>query len=181
MGGARLGTHCCCPCPACGLGAHAASRFACPEPRELSSVAAAPSVGTLPPGLGPPGHPACRGLSPLACRGWAAGVQLWLAPLAGGCQHRGPPAHRAGWLPPAPGTPSFAHLHVSTPAWDLPARPALGAVPGLQSSNFSGCPGPVGTLGCRWSWARQGGDPPRGPGTASPSALSPVPFRMTLS
>ena len=90
------------------------SRSACPEPRELSSMTAAPSVGTLPPGLGPPGHPACRGPSPLARRRWAAGVRLWLAPLAEGCHYHGPPARQAGQLPPAPGAPSFAHLHAPT-------------------------------------------------------------------
>ena len=153
----------------CGL---LCSRSACSEPRELSSMTAAPSVGTLSPGLGPPGHPACRGPSPLARRRWAAGVSLWLAPLAGGCHYHGPPVRQAGQLPPAPGAPSFAHLHEPT----RPSGPCQGRR--VLTSQAA--------LGLWAPWAA-GGAGLGGVGTPlegqerRPHTPGLVPFRMTSS
>ena len=148
------------------------SRSACPEPRELSSMTAAPSVGTLPPGLGPPGHPACRGPSPLARRRWAAGVRLWLAPLAEGCHYHGPPARQAGQLPPAPGAPSFAHLHAPTrpsgPCQDCRVLTSQAAL-GLWAPWAAGGAGLVGV-----------GTPLEGQ-ERRPHTPGLVPFRMTSS
>lgn len=79
------------------------------------------------------------------------------------------PQRVGGWCPTVAGTPGrglslprppcppgwMASFSAPCPQLRPPpcAHPALGAMPGLQSSDISGCPGPVGTLGCRWSWA----------------------------
>lgn len=165
-GRARPGTQCCCPLPRLRPWGPCGSRPTRPRPRQLSSVAAAPSAG--PPAWVPPATLLATGQAPRPQR-----VGSWCPTTAGTLAGLSAspgfplPAGLGGFLQrpvPPRRPPPCVHLQLE----DLPAHPALGAVQGLQSSDFSDCPGSVGTLGRRRSWTGWG--PEKGPGTASPSA-----------
>ena len=115
------------------------------------------------------------------------------------------PQRVGGWCPTAAGTPGrglSAPRPPCPPGWTASSSarcPQLCPSPCVHSGLGPSCP--PGPRGCartaefqllRLPWAcghpglqvelgRTGWGPPEGPGTASPSAPGPVPFRMTLS